>query len=187
MLSREPGHGGVPYAVPDAARAISDRSATKAPTRRNTRRCNYRQPRFRMVCMISPPQRPCLRYSNNVITAEQAQAYKPSRQLFQYACRTMGVTKSRRVHVAIGMYWDMKARHERRLLGNRVNRQGKTFNPEWFPLRGGVEPDPSRHPALVRPTLICAAPSFDEDHEQPVTAGAKLQSWLEPKPDGKQS
>src|SRR6478736_956172 len=47
-----------------------------------------------------------------VITAEQARAYKPSRQLFEYAYRRMGVTPDETVHVAMRMYWDMKARHE---------------------------------------------------------------------------
>jgi 2-haloacid dehalogenase len=68
-----------------------------------------------------------------VITAEQAQAYKPSRQLFEYAYRTMGVTSNETVHVAMGMYWDMKARHELGLRGIWVNRRGETGNPDWLP------------------------------------------------------
>jgi 2-haloacid dehalogenase len=68
-----------------------------------------------------------------VITAEQAQAYKPSRQLFEYAYRTMGVTKDETVHVAMGMYWDMKACHELGLRGIWVNRRGETGNQDWLP------------------------------------------------------
>ena len=68
-----------------------------------------------------------------VITAEQAQAYKPSRQLFEYAYHTMGVTPGETVHVAMGMYWDMKARHELGLRGIWVNRRGETGNPDWLP------------------------------------------------------
>ena len=68
-----------------------------------------------------------------VITAEQARAYKPSRQLFEYAYRTMGVTADETVHVAMGMYWDMKARHELGLRGIWVNRRGETGNPDWLP------------------------------------------------------
>lgn len=68
-----------------------------------------------------------------VITAEQAKAYKPSRQFFEYAYRTMGVTKDETVHVAMGMYWDMKARHELGLRGIWVNRRGETGNPDWLP------------------------------------------------------
>lgn len=68
-----------------------------------------------------------------VITAEQAQAYKPSRHLFAYAYRAMGVTPDETVHVAMGMYWDMKARHELGLRGIWVNRRGETGNPDWLP------------------------------------------------------
>ncbi len=68
-----------------------------------------------------------------VITAEQAQAYKPSRQLFEYAYRRMGVTQDQTVHVAMGMYWDMKARHELGLRGIWVNRRGEAGNPDWLP------------------------------------------------------
>ncbi|TQX86011.1 MULTISPECIES: haloacid dehalogenase type II [Rhizobium] len=68
-----------------------------------------------------------------VITAEQAQAYKPSRQLFEYAYREMGVTPSETVHVAMGMYWDMKARHELGLRGIWVNRRREVGNSDWRP------------------------------------------------------
>lgn len=68
-----------------------------------------------------------------VITAEQAQAYKPSRQLFEYAYRTMDVRPEETVHVAMGMYWDMKARHELGLRGIWVNRQDEIGNPDWLP------------------------------------------------------
>lgn len=68
-----------------------------------------------------------------VITAEQAQAYKPSRHIFEYAYRKMGVLPSETVHVAMGMYWDMKARHELGLRGIWVNRRGEAGNPDWLP------------------------------------------------------
>lgn len=68
-----------------------------------------------------------------VITAEQAQAYKPSRQLFEYGYRMMGVTANETVHVAMGMYTDMKACHEQGLRGIWVNRRGETGNPDWLP------------------------------------------------------
>ena len=70
---------------------------------------------------------------DNVITAEQARAYKPSRQLFEYAYQMMGVTPGETVHVAMGMYWDMKARHELELRGIWVNRRAETGNPDWLP------------------------------------------------------
>lgn len=68
-----------------------------------------------------------------VITAEQARAYKPSRHLFDYAYRTMGVSPNETVHVAMGMYWDMKACHELGLRGIWVNRRGETGNADWLP------------------------------------------------------
>lgn len=68
-----------------------------------------------------------------VITAQQAQAYKPSRELFEYAWRTMGVSPNETVHVAMGMYWDMKACHELGLRAIWVNRRGETGNPAWLP------------------------------------------------------
>lgn len=68
-----------------------------------------------------------------VVTAERAQAYKPSGQMFEYAYRTMGVTKDETVHVAMGMFWDMKACHELGIRGVWVNRRGQTGNPDWLP------------------------------------------------------
>jgi 2-haloalkanoic acid dehalogenase type II len=68
-----------------------------------------------------------------VITAEQARSYKPSRQIFDYGYRTMGVTPEETVHVAMGMYTDMKARHELGLRGIWVNRRGETGSPDWLP------------------------------------------------------
>lgn len=68
-----------------------------------------------------------------VITAEQAGAYKPSRQLFEYGYRTMGVSPDETVHVAMGVYWDMQARHELGLRGIWVNRRREIGNPDWMP------------------------------------------------------
>lgn len=68
-----------------------------------------------------------------VITAERAGAYKPSRQIFEYAYRTMGVTKDETVHVAMGMFLDMKACHELGVRGIWVNRLGGRGNPDWLP------------------------------------------------------
>lgn len=68
-----------------------------------------------------------------VITAEQAGAYKPSRDMFEYAYRRMGVAPEETVHVAMGMYWDMKARHELGLRAIWVNRHDEPGNPDWLP------------------------------------------------------
>lgn len=68
-----------------------------------------------------------------VITAEQARAYKPSRQMFEHAYKTMEVSPDETVHVALGMYWDMKACHDLGVRGIWVNRRGETGNPDWLP------------------------------------------------------
>jgi 2-haloalkanoic acid dehalogenase type II len=70
---------------------------------------------------------------DNVITAEQAQAYKPSREFFEHAYRTIGLSSEETVHVAMGMYWDMKARYELGFRGFWVNRRDETGNPDWLP------------------------------------------------------
>ena len=82
-----------------------------------------------------------------VITAQQAGAYKPSRELFEYAYRKMGVSPGETVHVAMGMYWDMKARHELGLRGIWVNRRGEVGNADWLPY--AEVPDLDRAAALL--------------------------------------
>jgi 2-haloalkanoic acid dehalogenase type II len=68
-----------------------------------------------------------------VITAERAGAYKPSRQLFEHGYRAMGVTKDETIHVAMGMFLDMKACHEMGVRAIWVNRLGQRGNPDWLP------------------------------------------------------
>lgn len=68
-----------------------------------------------------------------VITAERAQAYKPSRDLFSYGHRTMGVTKDETVHVAMSMVLDMQACHTIGIRGIWINRTGIPGNPAWLP------------------------------------------------------
>lgn len=68
-----------------------------------------------------------------VITAERARAYKPSRQIFEYGYRTMGVTRDETLHVAMGMFLDMKACHDLGVRGIWVNRLGQAGNPDWLP------------------------------------------------------
>jgi len=67
------------------------------------------------------------------ITAERAQAYKPSRQIFEHGYRTMGVTKDETVHVAMGMFLDIKACHDFGIRGIWINRRGEAGNPDWLP------------------------------------------------------
>jgi 2-haloacid dehalogenase/putative hydrolase of the HAD superfamily len=46
---------------------------------------------------------------DRVITAEQAQAYKPSRQIFEYAWRTLDVAKDELVHICASPHLDLTA------------------------------------------------------------------------------
>jgi 2-haloalkanoic acid dehalogenase type II len=87
---------------------------------------------------------------DHVITAERAQAYKPSRQIFEYAYRSMGVTKEETVHVAMGMFLDMKACHELGVRGIWVNRLGQAGNSEWLPY--AEVPDLDGAAALLLPS-----------------------------------
>lgn len=50
-----------------------------------------------------------------------------------YTYRAMGVRPTETVHVAMGMYWDMKACHELGLRGIWVNRRLEAGNPDWLP------------------------------------------------------
>lgn len=84
-----------------------------------------------------------------VITAERAQAYKPARQIFEYGYRTMGVTKDETVHVAMGMFLDMKACHDLGVRGIWVNRLGQRRNPDWLPY--AEVPDLNGAAALLLP------------------------------------
>jgi 2-haloacid dehalogenase len=84
-----------------------------------------------------------------VITAEQAQAYKPSRQIFEHAYRTMGVSKDETVHVAMSMVLDMQACHELGIRAIWINRRGEKGNPDWLPYE--ELPDLKRVPDLLLP------------------------------------
>jgi 2-haloacid dehalogenase len=84
-----------------------------------------------------------------VVTAEQARAYKPSRQLFDFAYARMGVTKHETVHVAMGMIHDMQACHELGVRAVWINRRGERGNPAWQPYE--ELPDLSRVPDLLLP------------------------------------
>jgi FMN phosphatase YigB (HAD superfamily) len=57
----------------------------------------------------------------------------PRRNSSNIAYRRMGVTPEQTIHVAMGMYTDMKARHKLGLHGIWVNRRGETGNTEWRP------------------------------------------------------
>jgi 2-haloalkanoic acid dehalogenase type II len=68
-----------------------------------------------------------------IVTSQRARAYKPSRDLFEHAYEQIAVRPENTVHVAMGMYTDMKACHELGLRGVWVNRSGERGNPDWMP------------------------------------------------------
>jgi len=68
-----------------------------------------------------------------VITAERAQAYKPSPKIFEYGHRSMGVTRDETIHVAMSMILDMQACHELGIRAVWINRRGEPGNPDWLP------------------------------------------------------
>jgi 2-haloacid dehalogenase len=73
-------------------------------------------------------------YIDRVVTAEQAQAYKPSRQIFDYAHRTLGVTKDEIVHICASPHLDHAAARD---IGFRciwIDRgSGRTLLPDYRP------------------------------------------------------
>lgn len=84
---------------------------------------------------------------DHVITAEQAQAYKPSPVIFAHTLRTLGCAKEDVLHVAQGFEYDIVP--TRRLEWNRVwiNRDGKVGDPAYGPYH--ELPDLSGLPELL--------------------------------------
>ncbi|MEV0404924.1 haloacid dehalogenase type II [Actinoallomurus sp. NPDC050550] len=85
---------------------------------------------------------------DHVITAEQAKAYKPSRETFEYAHETMGVEPSSVIHVAQGWEYDLIPTRDlglhRRVWINRYGRPGSADYRPYDEL-----PDLSGLPALL--------------------------------------
>jgi 2-haloalkanoic acid dehalogenase type II len=82
-----------------------------------------------------------------VITAESAQAYKPSRTIFESGHRRLGVTRDEVVHVAMSMDLDIQACHALGIRGIWINRRGLAGNPDWRPYE--ELPDLRGVPALL--------------------------------------
>jgi 2-haloacid dehalogenase len=68
-----------------------------------------------------------------VVTAQQAQAYKPDHRLFLHAYATMGVTQEETVHVGMGQFTDLKVCHELGIRCVWIDRLGEPLNPSWPP------------------------------------------------------
>ena len=83
-----------------------------------------------------------------VITAQQAKAYKPDRQTFEYAFQTMDVDPSQVIHVAQGWEYDHIPTRDlglqRRVWINRYGRRGSSDYQPYDEL-----PDLSGLPALL--------------------------------------
>ena len=84
-----------------------------------------------------------------VITAQQAQAYKPDHQLFRYAHAAMGVTQDETIHVGMGQFTDLKVCHELGIRAVWIDRLGEPLNRDWQP--DAVLPDLSGLPSLLGP------------------------------------
>lgn len=85
---------------------------------------------------------------DHVITAQQAKAYKPDRQTFEYAFQTMDVDPSQVIHVAQGWEYDHIPTRDlglkRRVWINRYGRRGSSDYQPYDEL-----PDLSGLPALL--------------------------------------
>ncbi len=70
---------------------------------------------------------------DHVITGQQARHYKPAREIFDYSYARMGVRQDETVHVAMGMYTDMKPSREIGVRAIWVNRRKENGNLDWRP------------------------------------------------------
>lgn len=82
-----------------------------------------------------------------VITAEQAQAYKPDHRLFHHAHAVIDVTPDETIHVGMGQVTDLKTCHELGIRAVWIDRLGETPDPGWA--REAVLPDLSALPELL--------------------------------------
>ena len=85
-----------------------------------------------------------------VVTAQQAQAYKPDHRLFLHAYAAMGVTQDETVHVGMGQFTDLKVCHELGIRSVWIDRLGEPANPDWSP--DAVLNDLSGLPELLLPS-----------------------------------
>ena len=68
-----------------------------------------------------------------VVTAQQAQAFKPDHRLFLHAYSAMGVTKDETIHVGMGQVTDLKVCHELGIRSVWIDRRGESPNSDWPP------------------------------------------------------
>ncbi|MGI9521931.1 MAG: haloacid dehalogenase type II [Hyphomicrobiaceae bacterium] len=87
---------------------------------------------------------------DRVISAEQAQAYKPSRKAFEFAHRALGVSHSEIVHICASPHLDLAAARE---MG---------FRCIWIDRATGRQPLPNYSPNAVLPRLDGVPRLFQE-------------------------
>jgi len=87
---------------------------------------------------------------DRVITAEQAQAYKPSRQTFEHAHRALGVGLNDVAHICASPHLDLVAAREMQ------------FRCIWIDRGTGRQPLPDYTPGAVLPKLDAVPPLFAE-------------------------
>jgi 2-haloacid dehalogenase len=87
---------------------------------------------------------------DRVVTAEQAQAYKPSRQIFDHAYKQIGVTKDQIVHICASPHLDLTAARD---IG---------FRCIWIDRGTGRKPLPDYEPDRIFPSLDRAPAYFAE-------------------------
>ena len=85
-----------------------------------------------------------------VITAQQAQAYKPDHRLFLHAHAVIGVRKEETIHVGMGQFTDLKVCHELGIRSVWIDRAGEPANPDW-PAHAVLD-DLSSLPELLLPS-----------------------------------
>lgn len=82
-----------------------------------------------------------------VITAEQARAYKPRREAFEFALRAIGRPADQVIHVAQGFEYDIIPTHGSGMRRIWINRSGRRGSSAFAPYE--ELPDMSRLPALL--------------------------------------
>lgn len=82
-----------------------------------------------------------------VITAQQARAYKPQRDAFEFALRTVRRTPDQTIHVAQGFEYDIIPTHGLGMRRIWINRSGRRGSSAFLPY--DELPDMSRLPSLL--------------------------------------
>ncbi|MEO0791331.1 MAG: haloacid dehalogenase type II [Pseudomonadota bacterium] len=82
---------------------------------------------------------------DRIVTAEAAQAYKPSKTIFEFAHKTLGVTKNDIVHICASPHLDLAAARD------------MAFRCIWVDRGTARKPLPDYEPDAVAPNLVAAA------------------------------